>query len=146
MMSADNTTKLEDGTFPTGSVERVLDEFRGTNDAVEALFRVHRGQEDSSALDREIVEEAIAALNETVALALEHGNQHVEFLHYTEDGWYSLTTTSVREVGPIPLYDHNINERLGEYPVRAVRTASSPFADVDLPRHDLDEREVNLDV
>jgi hypothetical protein len=133
-------------TFDAGSVDRVLDEFRSTNAAVEALFNVHVGKAPAESLDRQTVEDALITLNANVCLALHHANQHIEYLHYTEDGWYLLTEISTKTVGPIALYPHNVSDRLGEYELDAVRVDATPLATAELPKHGLDETEVVLDV
>lgn len=136
------------GTFDAGTVERVLDEFRADNPLVEQLFRVHQGEAPASELTREDAEAALSALKHTVCLALQHGNQHTEYLHYARGGWWSATETATRSVGPIPIYDHNVEDRLGEHEMEAAKVNHTPFAAVELPAHDLDpdENGVVLDV
>jgi len=141
-----------DAAFDAGTIERKLSEFRATNQAVEALFRAHMTDQPPSDLDRETLEEAINALKHTIAVALHHGNHHVEYLYAREkDGeieWYSATTTSDRTVRPIALYDHNVDERVLQYPLSVVHKSESPFSDRELGPHGLDaERDgVILDV
>lgn len=141
-----STSNRDRAAFDAGSVERVLDEFRATNPSVEQLFRVHQDEAPADELSVDDVEAALSALKTTVCLALQRGNQHVEYLHYTTEGWYSMTETATRTVGPIPVYQHNVTDRLDEYELTAAKVNQSPFARVELPSHDLDENEVVLNV
>ena len=144
-MSADRTPP-EDGTFPAGSVERVLDEFRRRNENVNRLFNVHVDHEPADELDVATVEAALATVNATVCLAIDHKKQ-TEYLYCrrNEDGdryeWYSASRSADRQHGPHPLYRHNVTDRLAKagFDLTAVRTNGSPFAGVELPPHDLDE-------
>lgn len=133
-----STSNRDRGHFDAGTVERVLDEFRADNHHVDALFNIHLGTDPVSKLTVDNAECALQALKSTVCLALHRGNQHTEYLHYTGDGWYSATETATRTVQPIPLYRHNVEDRLGAYELEAVKVNQSPFANRELPSHDLD--------
>lgn len=138
-------TSRENGTFPAGTVERILDEFRQDSDAVETLFRVHVDHHSAASLDVDQLEAAISMVNEKVTLALTRGENHTEFLYCRTTGdtnnWYSMTVTARSTVGPIALYKHNVTDRLNDYPLHCVRTDASPFANTDLPSHGLDADE-----
>lgn len=125
--------------FDAGTVERVLDEFRADHPTVETLFRIHQGEASADTLTIEDAERALAALKTTVCLALHRGNQHTEFLYYDGEGWFSATQTATRTVQPLPLYDHNVEDRLDAgYELETAKVNHTPFGNVELPRHDLD--------
>jgi hypothetical protein len=149
-MSTDNSRSTRPA-FTAGTVERVLDEFRGDHAAVDDLFHVHVGEQEPASLDVETVEDALAAVNSAVCLAVRRATDRTEYLYCQrgDDGpeWYSITSMQTRQYGPTALYQHNVTDRLDAYGVDVVRTDSTPFGTVELPPHtlDLEEDGVRLD-
>lgn len=127
-----------ESSFDTRSGGRILDEFRATNSAVEAVFRTHRDYTTSSSLNRQTVEDALAHVNHAVCLVLDR-DTNTEYLHYANGGWWSTTDTPTGTVGPIQLYQHNVTDRLTKnHPLTVERTDQTPFAHTTLGEHDLD--------
>lgn len=143
MAAADNGP-----TFDADTAERVLDEHRSTFPEVEALFRVHIGEATAEDVGIETIAGALTRLNYTLCLAV-HRDKGTEYLHAQdgEDGrkWYSLTEYPHRTLGPLPFYPHNVADCITQHPVETVKVTQSPYAGRELPSHNLDENEVNLD-
>lgn len=138
-----STESPQDGTFPAGSVERVLDERRSISDAVESLFRVHIDKQPASSIDLETVEAALQCVNYTVVLVADTENGTEYLACTTGDGdqpnWYSLTEyDDGRTVGPTALYRHNVADRLVHYPISAAKQHDTQYAAEELGAHDLD--------
>lgn len=138
-------------TFDAGTVERVLDEHRQTNPTVEQLFRIQQNQTTAEAVGLRTITAGLSTLNHTVCLVVER-DTGTEYLHAQrrENGleWYSVTKyRHHRVLGPLPIYEHNVEDRFQQYPqnVGVEKVAHTEFATRELPDHDLDVNEVNLD-
>lgn len=134
-MSAD--TSGDGSRFPAGSVERLLDEYRATHDAVRAVFRVEIGEPPEQDITVETLEAVAETLHGQVCFVF--GDEYVH-CRVGDDGpeWYSMKQMRDRMMGPIALYQRNVATRLEKHPLGVERTDSTPFAGVDLPSHDLD--------
>jgi len=72
---------------------------------------------------------------------------HTEYLAFANGGWGSYTKVGQDDETEVllPVYGHNVDDRLQKYPVERVGVEETPFAGRELGEHDLDPREVDVD-
>jgi len=73
---------------------------------------------------------------------------HTEYLAYANGGWWSYTRVGQDAETEVllPVYGHNVDDRLQKYPVERVAVESPPLAGLALGAHDLDPQEVDAKV
>jgi hypothetical protein len=144
----DQSMSVPASRIPAGSGERVLAEFRDATTDIRRLYEAHVADHGGDALDLDAVERALAYVNSSVVIRLDH-DDGTEDLYYQlgDDGrseWYSIADFDTgRAHGAITLYRTDVLRRLTEYPVEIVKTDRSLFTGErdDLPPYGLDADE-----